>query len=56
MIKGTAKNAVIVKGRNGLFEQAIFIIKPEVSKRNLTKAELKREIEAFIRENTGRSK
>ncbi len=56
MIKGASKNAVIVKGGNGLFEQAIFIVKPEASKKNLTGAELLKEIEIFIRENTGRKK
>ncbi|MBQ2946127.1 MAG: hypothetical protein IJD95_06160 [Clostridia bacterium] len=56
MIKGTNKNAVIVKGRSELFEQAIFIVRPEASKREISGAEIRREIEIFIRENTGRKR
>lgn len=53
MIKGVSKNVVIVRGRsNELFEEAIFILKPEKSISRLKKKELTRNIEMFLRENT----
>ena len=54
MIKGVNKNAVIVKGKRGLFEQAIFILKPDMADKNLSRSEIERQIETFIKENTSR--
>ena len=53
MIKGVNKNIVVVKDKKSkIFEEAIFILKPDVYQKKPSKFEISKEIQRILSQNS----